>query len=584
MEKNNISNSMSLLGAMLLCCAWLPLQSQAADKVSDSEARCAALGRDVIQGTKNILDLKGVLKPAGEIVPLDMGRQSPPLPAHCDVTGRLQERKGTDGQQYSIRFHLRLPVTWNGRFFFQGGGGTNGEIGSAIGMKGEGNTPALLEGYAVVSQDSGHSNALNVDPARSGNMVFGFDAEARQNYGHASLKAVYDTALALTKHYYAAPVQHAYFYGCSKGGQEGMAFAQRYPEAFDGIVAAAPGFSLPRAAVAEAWDTQAYSAIVRDPGAASVPVERLPASFTNEDLQIVADSVLAACDKDDGLADGQVNAFEQCTTAKVQPRLQEHQCASGKQTGCLSSAQIGALIRGFGGPRNAKGEQLYTSFPWDAGVADVGWRIWKIGVPAGVLPVGAMPPINVLAGGGSLPSIFSTPPRAIADTPQAKLDYLLGVDFDRDAKAIYATAPGFPRSAWEDIEARSDDLSAFKRRGGRMIVPHGVSDPVFSINDTLAWFREVDSRLGGEAASVVRVFAVPGMAHCGGGRATDHYDAFKALVAWVEQGVAPDQITASAGPGSAWPKRTRPLCAYPRVAKYTGHGDVESASSFSCLP
>ncbi len=110
------------------------------------------------------------------------------------------------------------------------------------------------------------------------------------------------------------------------------------------------------------------------------------------------------------------------------------------------------------------------------------------------------------------------------------------------------------------ISARSPRLEKFRARGGKMIVPQGASDPVFSLNDTLAWYREVEKLNSGSAGDFVRVFPVPGMAHCGGGPATDQYDAFGALVNWVEKGVPPDRILAKAGPTSPWPRRTRPLC------------------------
>ena len=101
--------------------------------------------------------------------------------------------------------------------------------------------PALLQGFAVVSQDSGHDNATNSDPTHGGAVAFGFDPRARADYGHSSLKVVADAAKAVVTAYYAKRPQYSYFVGCSKGGQEGMMFAQRYPDEFDGIVAAAPG-------------------------------------------------------------------------------------------------------------------------------------------------------------------------------------------------------------------------------------------------------------------------------------------------------------------------------------------------------
>jgi feruloyl esterase len=202
--------------------------------------------------------------------------------------------------------------------------------------------------------------------------------------------------------------------------------------------------------------------------------------------------------------------------------------------------------------------------------------MWKLGIP------GAMKALNITLGGASLPSMFITPPSALRDDPQAQFDFVRAFNFDRDADRIYATNERFAHSAWNDISARSNDLSEFKARKGKLLVPHGVSDPVFSINDTLSWYREVDQRMRGTAATFVRVFPVPGMAHCGGGVATDRYNAFDALVDWVEHDRAPDRLIAKAGPATPWPNRERPLCPYPQIARYKGQGSPEAADSFIC--
>ena len=123
----------------------------------------------------------------------------------------------------------------------------------------------------------------------------------------------------------------------------------------------------------------------------------------------------------------------------------------------------------------------------------------------------------------------------------------LSFDFDRDAPKIYAIQTPFKRSAWDDISARSPHLEGLRAHGGKMIVYQGASDPVFSLNDTLAWYREVEKLNGKSSADFVRVFPVPGMAHCGGGPSTDQFDPLGALVDWVEKGSAPDRIVAKAG-------------------------------------
>jgi len=502
-----------------------------------------------------------------------MGTSSVTVPAHCEVTGVLNERTGEDGQAYAIRFHLRLPANWNRRFYFQGGGGTDGDLGDALGRMGA--TSALAQGYAVESQDSGHDNARNTRPDHNGASAFGFDPQARLNYGRASLKASADAARSLIVRYYGLKPRYAYFVGCSKGGQEGMALAQYYPDLFDGIIAAAPGFALPRAAVAEAWDTQTFGRLVTPPGQAFNAMN-LYKSFSSGDMMLVRKAVLAACDKDDGLEDGMVADVKACTTAKVEPRLRAEICSGSKAEGCLSAAQVDALIRSHDGARNSAGRPLYAAWPWSAGVSAEDWRIWKIGSSNGQVP-----PLNVILGGGALAGIFTTPPTALAADPMTLGAYLWNFDFDRDASRIYTAGGGFTASSWSDIGAHSPDLSAFKARRGKLIVPQGTSDPVFSIEDTLAWYDEVEQRNHGRAADFVRVFPVPDMGHCSGGVATDQYDAFAVLTAWVEHGKTPDKIIATAGPATPWPGRTRPLCAWPKVARYQG-GDPEKASSFSC--
>jgi feruloyl esterase len=494
------------------------------------------------------------------------------LPPHCELFGVMHERVGADVQSYAIHFRLRLPAQWNERFFFQGGGGTNGEIGNALGTFSAGAAPALMQGYAVVSQDSGHDNKTNSDSAKGGTTTFGFDAQARADYGHASLEPVSRTAKALVAAYYGTDPKYSYFVGCSKGGAEGMAAAQRYPLEFNGVLASAPGFSLPRAAVAEAWDVQAFASITKEATTLS-----FAQSFSDTDLSLVAHAVLEACDADDGLADGIVGAFARCSTKKVHPRLERLRCAQEKTPGCLSSAQITAIERVYAGAKDSRGRSLYSDWPWDAGIASFGWRMWKLGSADG-----AMPAINATMGSASLASVFTTPPTPLRDDRRAQFDFAHQFSFERDAPKIYATNALFPRSAWDDISARSSDLSAFRKRGGKILVPHGVSDPVFSINDTLAWYREVDRRTGGKAATFARVFPVPGMNHCGGGVATDSYDAFASLVNWVERGQPPERILARAGQSSPWPGRERPLCPYPKIARFTGNGDREKADSFIC--
>jgi feruloyl esterase len=292
---------------------------------------------------------------------------------------------------------------------------------------------------------------------------------------------------------------------------------------------------------------------------------------------LVGDAILTVCDADDGVKDGLVSDFMACTDARVRPAIEAKRCAAGKTVSCLSGDQITALERIHDGPRDSQGRPLYSNWQWDAGIAGAGWRSWKLGGGAHNEPA-----LNVALGGATLAAVFTTPPTPVNVDLTATLNYQLSFNVDGDAAKIYANDAEFPESAWDDIAARSPDLDRFRAHGGKLIVPHGVSDPVFSILDTLDWYREVNARSRGQANRFVRVFPVPGMGHCGGGPATDVFDAFKALRDWVEHGLAPDRILAKAGINSPWSGRSRPLCAYPTTAHYVGHGNIETAESFVC--
>jgi hypothetical protein len=566
-------------------CALLLLDSARAQGIAaDAPQRCSGVGQ-AMQGSwpdRSTRIIAADFRPAGTLTtPASAGGPpgSPlPLPAHCEILAVLQERTGSDGRPYGIRFHVRLPQDWNERLLFQGGGGSDGIVGDALGPS-RAAPPAVAvaaaRGFAVVSQDSGHDNATDSDPSHAAAAAFGFDALARENFGHASLKAVTDATKALLAVYYGKGPHWSYFEGCSKGGQEALAVAERYPNDFDGIVAGAPGLSLPRAALAEAWDTQSYGGVNRAAGTPLTPTQ-LATSLSDADLKLVASAVLAACDADDGVADGMVADFTKCTAGRVRPQLEQRRCAGAKQDDCLSGAQLTALMRGFEGPKNSHGTRLYSDWPWDPGITDAGWRLWKLGSAAG------MPAINVLLGAGALASIFTTPPTPVSAAPQALLDYLMAFDFDHDAPKIYATSARFPHSAWDDIAARSPNLSAFQAHGGKLVIYQGTADPVFSLKDTVDWFTQVQRQSAAGTPGFARLFAVPGMSHCRGGPATDQFDALGALTQWVEQGQVPAQIPAVAGPQSAWPGRTRPLCPFPKVARYRGHGDIEKAENFQC--
>ena len=507
--------------------------------------------------------------------------QAYPMPAHCKVTGVMHERTGVDGKPYAIGFEMRLPVNWSGRFLLQANGGADGVVQPAFGnvVATGATTNALMQGFAVLSSDAGHAVEKNPAVGLVGGNLFGMDPQARLDYGYQANGALAPMARQLIATHYGQAPKTSYMMGCSNGGRHAMVATARYADQFDGVIAGNPGFNLPKAAVQHAWDIQAFSAVNPD----------IAAAFPPAHMKLVASKVLERCDALDGLVDGMVNNLPACQRAFD---IKSLQCQGDKTAQCLSQPQVTALQKVFAGPVNKKGESLYSDWPWDAGVgaSQIGfgsWRAWKLQGPIAGLPI-----IGAL-GSGSLAYTFSTPPRPVAGNPKALIQSLLDYNFDTDAPAIHARTAVFKESAMEFMTPpRATELSAFAAKGGKMIVYHGTSDPVFSFNDTRNWYEALDKNHAGKAATFARLFAVPGMNHCQGGPTTEQFDMLTALVNWVEQGRAPEQVIASARTGvnpdvpadwiSDGKPRSRPLCAYPKQARYQGHGDINDAAHFSC--
>lgn len=471
------------------------------------------------------------------------------LPAHCLVQGLIGERTGADGKRYGIQFEIRMPEEWRQRLLFQGGAGLDGFVPQAVGGIPISNStakPALARGYAVVSMDGGHQGH---------DASFASDQQARLDYAYAAIGKVWEQAKRISALHYGKPASHSYFMGCSNGGREAMIAAQRYPTEFDGIVAGNPGFRLSCAAVAEAWDTQAFMSIApKDTQGRPVLAE----AFSPADLSLVSSRIAADCDALDGVQDGIVNDHAAC---RFDPA--ELQCAAEGQHACLSARQVAALRKVFAGPRSSSGQALYSAWPYDTGIGADSWRVWKLGFSRDAAKPDAL---NITLGAGALKNYFMTPPNAQFD--------VLAFDFDRDARRVAQTG------ALND--AVSTYMTTFAARGGKLLIYHGMSDPVFSAKDIMHWYSAlVEDTGGGDLALTrqwARLFLVPGMTHCGDGPALNDFDPLAAIEAWVERKEAPAFIAAT---GKQFPGKTQPLCPYPGFAKYQG-GDVNDINSYAC--
>jgi feruloyl esterase len=494
-----------------------------------------------------------------------------PVPAHCRVAGKVAERLSpVDGKTYAIQFELRLPLAWNGRFYHQGNGGIDGAVVPAQGALGGGPlTGALMQGFAVLSSDAGHNNA-------QGGPAFGLDPQARLDYGYQAvgkLTPVAKQAIALS---YGKGPDRSYFGGCSNGGRHALVTAARYSEDYDGYLAGAPGYNLPLAALANIFGAQRY-ATVATANPATPP--GLETAFTAAERKVLASAVLARCDALDGATDGLIQDTRSCQRVFNFQR-DVPTCAGARDGSCLSQAQKDAIEPIFKGATTRNGTPFYAPFPYDSGIAGGGIPFWEFTAP-------------LMLDSGAVGAIFKVPPSplALSNGPA----FSLGLDIDAALAELRATNATYTEAALSFMTPpRAQDMNAVRSRGAKMIVYHGVSDPIFSVADTETWYRGVNRSSGGRAAEFARFYKVPAMGHCSGGPATDQVDFLSPLVAWVEQGVAPTSVQAQArGAGNAggvnaevpanWSAaRTRPLCPFPSVARYKGAGDVESAANWAC--
>lgn len=449
-----------------------------------------------------------------------------PLPAHCRIDGAIDRRIGLDGKPYAIGFSVALPEEWNGRFLFQGGGGLNGAVNPPTGAQFAGDRPALAQGFAIVSTDSGHKGS-NFDA------TFLQDQEAALNFLYGAVGKVTVVAKQIIAQHYGRPADHSYFVGCSTGGREAMIVSQRYPTYFDGIVAGAPAMRTGYSNLGLRWGATALNAIAPK-DAQGKPQTRN--ALSDLDRKLVSDAMLGACDALDGVKDGMVFAAPSC---KFDPAVLA--CKGKKTDACLSAAQVAAVKKVMSGPKASDGRQVYPGYLWDTGITTTR---------------------------GGLPGVLVGPP--IPEGPAT------GTTMNVDAEAALAHDG---RSMAGDTNAWTN-LSTFRGHGGKLILFHGQADAWFSAIDTMQYYERLSAdNAPAPRADWSRLFLVPGMGHCSGGERTpDRFNMVEAIVDWVEKGRAPERILAT---GASIPGESRPLCPYPAHAQY-GQGDAKDAASYSC--
>jgi feruloyl esterase len=418
-----------------------------------------------------------------------------------------------------IKIEVWLPVSgWNRKFQAVGNGGWAGSI--AYSALGT----ALRRGYAASSTDTGHNGG-------SASFALGHP-EKLVDYAYRSEHEMTLKAKAILTTYYGDAPTRSYWNGCSAGGKQGLMEAQRFPEDFDGIVAGAPAINWTGRAAQALWVNHA---VHRDESS-YIPPAKYPA---------IHSAVLTACDAHDGVRDGVLEDPTRCT---FDPKVLQCQGADGPT--CLTSSQVEAARKIYAPAINPRTREVI--FPGHEPGSELGWATM-----AGPRPFGIALDLFKYV-------VFQDPNWNER-----------GFDFDGDY-ALTEKLAG-------EINALDPDLKPFFGHGGKLLQYHGWSDPQISPGSSVNYFKSVLAASGGvrNLSAAYRLFMVPGMAHCGGGEGPNSFDVMTALEQWVEQGKAPDQMIASRlRDGKV--DRTRPLCPYPEVARYTGTGSTDDAANFIC--
>ncbi len=479
-----------------------------------------------------------VVVPAGSFTPPG-GKPIADLPAFCRVSGSTRPTADSD-----IQFEVWMPVSgWNGKFRGIGNGGFAGTISYRQ------LASAVARGYAAASTDTGHRAG---DKPTEAPWAVGHP-EKVIDFGYRGIHEMTEKGKAIVRAFYGQGPRRSYFASCSNGGRQALMEAQRFPADYDGIAAGAPANFLTHLLAQGAWELQKLEA-------GYIPTSKLPA---------IEAATLAACDAADGIADG---VLDDPRTCAFDPAVLL--CKGADLADCLTAAQVATLKSLYAGVRTSAGPLHGPHLPGGV-TGDGSWARWITGSGPGQ----------------SLQASFTT--SFFRFMVHEKPDWELArFEVERDTRLA-------DRKLGRALNAVDPDLRPFGRRGGKLILYHGWSDPPISPLNTIDYYQKVVARAGARVADgFVRLFMAPGMLHCSGGEGPGNFqgdsalapdadhDIDLALERWVEEGVAPARIIAARYKAGGDPRsgavRTRPLCPYPQVARWSGTGSTDEASNFAC--
>ena len=461
------------------------------------------------------------------------------LPAHCSVLGFVRP---------AINFEIRLPLEgWNGGFYMAGCGGFCGQLLSDAPNFINAMNPGLRRGYAVATMDGGHWGAGSTDARWAlDNRV------AEVDWGDRAVRETARVAQAVIDAHYGAAPAPSIFQGCSTGGRQANMLAARDPELFDGIISGAPALDYTGLVA-----TYMAAVVQQNTDADGNPI------VTPDIVPFIQETVYAACDAVDGLADGLISDPLSCTVDWTQ-----HACdAEAETAACLSEAQI-ATLQGWyeTGAVNSAGERLYpATIPYGS---EPFWWLWLTRNDAGA---------------GGLVPLFNRNFLQFMAFPEDPGEGYSASDFDLD------TDPARLALMASIYNADDPDLTAFRDAGGVMITWHGWADAIVPPGKTVDYHQQVADSMGGLDAvgDFSRLFMIPGMDHCGllSGPGIDQngVDLLSAMEAWLDTGEAPGQLLTTRTDADGAAVWARPVCAYPAEAVWSGQGDWRDPTTFSCV-
>jgi len=420
-----------------------------------------------------------------------------------------------------IRVGVWLPThNWNRRLQGLGGGGYSG--GSPDTAPGA----ALRDGYAAVSTDAGHTGgsgsfALNPNGTLNWQLI--------ADFGYLGIHEMTVAAKTLVRTFYRTPTFHSYFNGCSTGGRQGLMEAQRYPTDYDGIAAGAPAINWTKFHPAQLWGQLQ----MRLTGNVVAPCK----------LAATTQAATAACDHRDGVKDGIVGDWRGCRF--------DARTLIGTATPCgtITAADADLINKTWAGPRDADGGFLWYGPERDAD-------------------------LQALNNGSGAPFFVGY---FLVQNP--------GWDWQTMTYAQYLRLFRQSVLQYQAVIATDDpDLSRFRDAGGKVVFWHGTADPLIFFRGSVDYYQRLEAATGGarQTRTFARFFVAPGVGHCGGGHGATPTDPLDAVVRWVEHGQAPDRLTGRRVDATGTVVLTRPVCPYPLVARYSGHGATTEAKSFTC--